>query len=81
MATQYDPFIAYEAVPPKLARPKPFAVAPGFTPTQGRTPRTGEAKLIVQFRCGYVCKWTYTAKQLRWTDTGDDWDVVAVRRA
>jgi len=55
--------------------------APGFTLTNGRTPRTGEKPLRVQFANGYVCKWTYTAKQLRFTDTGSDWDVVAVRRA
>lgn len=56
--------------------------APGFTLTKGRTPRTGEKPLRVQFRNGYVdTKHTYTAKQLRWNDTGHGWDVVAVRRA
>lgn len=55
---------------------------PGFTPTRGRKPRTGERRLIVQFRCGYVDKkHTYTAEQLRWSDTGDDWDIIAVKRA
>ena len=54
----------------------------GFTPTKGRMPRTGETRLIVQFRNGYVDdRNTYTAKQLRWTDTGNDWDVVGVRKA
>lgn len=56
-------------------------LADGFTPTQGRKPRTGERKLRVQFRCGYVDdRHEYTAAQLRWTDTGDSWDVVAVKR-
>lgn len=54
----------------------------GFKLTQGRKPRTGEAKLHVQFRCGYVDERnTYTAGQLRWDDTGHGWDIVAVRRA
>lgn len=54
--------------------------APGFTLTEGRMPRTGERKLQVQFRCGYVDgKHSYKASQIRWTDTGHDWDVVAVR--
>ena len=50
-------------------------------PTQGRKPRTGEAKLRVQFRCGLVSRHAYTAEQLRWNETGCDWDVVAVERA
>lgn len=52
----------------------------GFVPTNGRKPRTSE-KLRVQFRCGYV-DWTheYTADQLRWNDTGNGWDVVAVAK-
>lgn len=37
---------------------------------------------MVKFRCGYVDdKHTYSAKQLRWTDTGDSFDIVAVRKA
>lgn len=56
--------------------------APGYRLTNGNKPRTGEAQLHVQFRNGYVDeKHTYTAKQIRWTDTGDSHDVVAVRRA
>lgn len=55
--------------------------APGFVLTRGRKPRTNGAKLMVQFRCGHVCKYEYTAEQLRWSDTGCGWDVVAVRRA
>ena len=61
---------------------RPDVPAPGFRLTKGRTPRTGEAPLRVQFRNGYIDdKHAYTAKQLRWTDTGDSWDVVAVKRA
>ena len=52
-----------------------------MTPTNGRKPRTGEKLLRVQFRNGLVSRHTYTAAQLRWTDTGDDWDVIAVGRA
>lgn len=55
--------------------------APGFKLTNGRKPRTGAAKLRVQFRCGYVCRFEYEAGHLRWTDTGDSFDIVAVRRA
>lgn len=56
--------------------------APGFKLTRGQTPLTGEAKLRVQFRCGFIDrKHEYSAGQLRWDDTGDDWDVVAVQRA
>lgn len=55
--------------------------APGFTMTKGRTPRTGDAALYVQYRNGYVDRFTYSAKQLRFTDTGDDFDVVAVKKA
>jgi hypothetical protein len=55
--------------------------APGYSLTKGRKPKTGEAKLMVQYRCGYVDKWPYTSAQLRWDDTGHAWDVVAVRKA
>ena len=43
--------------------------APGYSLTKGRKPKTGEAKLMVQYRCGYVDKWPYTSGQLRWDDT------------
>lgn len=49
--------------------------------TKGRTPRTGDAALYVQYRNGYVDRFTYSAKQLRFSDTGDDFDVVAVKKA
>lgn len=56
-------------------------IAEGFTPTKGRKPRTGETKLRVMFRGGYVDERNeYTASQLRWDDTGSEWDVVAVKR-
>jgi hypothetical protein len=55
--------------------------AHGFALTKGRTPRTGGQKLFVQFRNGWVDKHEYTVEQLRWTDTGHAWDVVAVCRA
>lgn len=36
---------------------------------------------MVKYRCGYIDRHTYTARQLRFSDTGDDWDVVEVRLA
>lgn len=54
--------------------------APGYSLTKGRKPRTGSDKLRVQYRNGMIDKHEYTAEQLRWTDTGDSFDVVAVRR-
>lgn len=68
--------------PYREAEKAPVPIAEGFHATHGREPRTGETKLQVQFRCGYVDdRNTYTAKQLRWTDTGDSYDIIAVRRA
>lgn len=49
--------------------------------TNGRKPRTGEKLLRVMFRNGYESRHQYTAAQLRWTVTGDDWDAVKVARA
>ncbi len=52
-------------------------------PNNFRKPRTGDRLLCVEFRNGLrpcelpVAK-TYTASQLRWTDLGTDFDVVAV---
>ena len=46
--------------------------------TKGRTPKTGEKQLRVIFRNGEVSKHTYSAKQLRWTDTGSPFDIVTV---
>jgi len=50
-----------------------------WTPTNFRTPRTGERRLRVRFRNGDESKWTYRAKDLRWTDTGSDFDITHVR--
>ena len=56
--------------------------SPGFTPTNGRIPRLRSEKLTVQFRNGYVDrKHSYTIDQIRWGDSGSEWDVVAARRA
>lgn len=52
-----------------------------MTPTLGRKPRTGDRKLRVQWRNGNTSRWEYTASQLRFTETGSDFDVVAVERA
>ena len=52
-----------------------------FTPTKGRKPRTGQKKLKVKYRNGYEDRWEYTADQMRWTDTGHDWDIVGVKLA
>jgi hypothetical protein len=41
----------------------------------GRAPRTGEKQLRVRWREGSTSKWTYTAKQLNWSDRGDPLDV------
>lgn len=49
--------------------------------TNGRKPRTGDKPLRVKFRCGLESRFTYVASQLRWTDTGDSFDVVGVRKA
>lgn len=77
-----DPFRAIDIAPVPLPRAKRVVIAPGFRPTNGRKPRTGEARLIVQFRGGYIDeKHTYKADDLRWTDTGDSFDIIAVKRA
>lgn len=52
-----------------------------MTPTKFRQPRTGDRLLRVQFRNGLVSRWTYTAKQLRWSETGGDFDIIGVERA
>lgn len=77
-----DPFRAIDIAPAPLPKPKRVVIADGFKPTNGRKPRTGETRLVVQFRCGMVDdKHTYRAADLRWTDTGDSFDIVAVKRA
>lgn len=52
-----------------------------FQPTNWKPPRTGEKQLRVRWRDGSTSKWTYTAKQLNWTDRGDPLDVIAWREA
>ena len=56
--------------------------APGFEPNPGRAPPTGPMLFVVQFANGKIDDLnTYTASQLRWSKTGHDWDVGAVREA
>lgn len=47
--------------------------------TNGRTPR-GDGPWMVEFRSGWVSG-PFTKSQIRWTDIGSDWDVVAVTPA
>lgn len=50
--------------------------------THGRKPRTGEKLLHLRFRNGLESKKPYRVDMIaRWTQTGDDWDVIAVARA
>jgi hypothetical protein len=49
--------------------------------TQGKRPRTADRLLHVRFRNGEVSKQPYRADQMRWSQSGDPWDVVAVARA
>jgi len=51
-----------------------------WKPLNGKKPRT-DAELQVRFRNGMESRWTYTAGQLRWTDTGCEFDIVAARKA
>lgn len=46
-------------------------------PTNFRKPRTNRL-LRVRFRNGEVSRHEYLASQIRWSDTGSAWDVVAV---
>ena len=52
-----------------------------WTATNGKRPRTGEKPLWCKFRNGTVLKEPYRADQVRWTDTGDEFDIVEVARA
>lgn len=47
-----------------------------FQPTNWRPPLT-DKEVRVRFRNGDESKWTYLPRQLRWTDTGSDFDVIA----
>jgi hypothetical protein len=46
--------------------------------TNGRKPRTGDKLLKVQWANGDVSRWTFTASQLRFSQTGHPFDVLAV---
>ncbi len=46
-------------------------------PTGFRKPRT-EKELRVKYRNELIDDRPRTADQMRWTDTGSDWDIVAV---
>ena len=52
-----------------------------WIPTKGKEPRFKEQPYYVRFRCGHESNQPYVAKQLRWNDTGCEWDIIAVRRA
>jgi hypothetical protein len=49
--------------------------------THFRAPKTGDKPLKVKFRNGMESRFEYVAKQLRWSDSGSDFDIVGVRRA
>lgn len=45
-----------------------------MTPTNWKPPRT-DKDIRVKFRNGETSKYAYQPRQLRWTDTGSDFDV------
>ena len=45
--------------------------------TNGRKPRTKAEKVHVRYRNGLTSKAPYTVSTTRWSQTGDDWDVMA----
>jgi hypothetical protein len=47
-------------------------------PTNWRPPET-DKDLRLKFRNGETSKYTYTARQIRWTDTASDFDVIEWR--
>jgi hypothetical protein len=49
--------------------------------THGREPKTGQRLLHLRFRNGLESKKPYRADMIRWSQVGDDWDVVAIARA
>lgn len=62
--------------------------APGFKLVSGlRGPRKKDAEYMVQYRTGYIDKFTYTAAQMVWThdtslpenDRRREWEIVAVK--
>lgn len=56
--------------------------APGFERTQWAMPPSGPLRLIVQYANGMIhADHGYLAKDLRWSRTGDAWDVAAIKAA
>lgn len=51
----------------------------GFQACKGRQPATGERQLEVLFRGGFTSKFTYTARQLRWSIENHPFDIVGYR--
>lgn len=49
--------------------------------SHGHRPNTRDRLLNLKFRNGEQSRFPYLASRIRWTDTGDDWDVVAYARA
>lgn len=47
----------------------------------GKPPRSTTIKLGIEFANGRKAIHEYTSDQLRWTRTGDDWDVAKFWRA
>ena len=48
--------------------------------TGKRNPPNDGTKYVPQYRNGYVDRWEYEARQLRWIHDGSDWDIVAIRK-
>ena len=51
-----------------------------MTPTKWKPPKTGEQQLRVTFRGTdkpEISKWTYRARDIRWSDKGEYFDVIA----
>jgi len=46
--------------------------------TNGKRPRSGERELRVKYRNGMVDDRPRTARQMRWDNSGSDWDIVEV---
>lgn len=50
-------------------------------PNRGKPPRDKSVKLGIKFANGEESKHTFTADQLRWSITGDGWDISEFWRA
>jgi len=55
--------------------------APTEHPNKGRPPRDQSVALGIRFANGKLARHEYTAGQLRWSLTGDEWDVAFFWRA